>query len=224
MDIPRLAVLFDMDGVLIDSMPVHLESRQRVAQQYGFTPAELSEASLQAGSLKEWYALLQALRPFSQSFADFSNAMLKDLFKLMELKHFQPDPELLAFLRQIRSNGMEVAIGTSAVRRSALHKLAKVELHNEFDIIVTADDVDKHKPFPDVYLKAAELLEVEPHHCVVIDDQAKGIQAGKSAGAKTIGFTKYLQDASSLAAAQPDLLANSFAQLSPAQLRHLINP
>lgn len=217
-----MAILFDMDGVLIDTMTHHTDSFVRVCTALGYSESEARQASSTSNSLKGLYANLQQIRPLGKTFPEFVDITLEDVFRAIEEGGgIQRDPELLPFLHHLREQGIEVAIGTSAVHKSAVRKLAMMELHNEFGIIVTADDVPQHKPFPDVYLKAAELLGIDPSRCIVIDDAAHGILAGKRAGAKTIGFTKYLQDKTVLPEA--DLLADSFAELTYDRLQRLVN-
>jgi HAD superfamily hydrolase (TIGR01509 family) len=216
-----MAVLFDMDGVLIDSTHFHEQSFPVNAVRFGFSEAEARKASAAATTMITFYQELQKIRAFPVSFEEFSDIILERLFTLMTAGGVTSDPELVAFLHTIRQQGVEVAVGTSAMHKSAVRKLAMVELHNEFDIIVTADDVPQHKPFPHVYLEAARRLGVDPHHCVVIDDTDSGLLAGKRAGCKTIGFTKYLTGQAHFEHA--DETANSFAELSYERLRSLLN-
>jgi len=77
---------------------------------------------------------------------------------------------------------MPMAIGTGASRRSAMLQLKELEIDELFDFIVTADDVDRHKPEPDTFLKCAELMNVEPQYCQVFEDGELGMQAAQTAG------------------------------------------
>jgi beta-phosphoglucomutase len=217
----KMAVLFDMDGVLINSLPYHRASFADDAERFGFSLAEARVASDKSTTMIAFYRELQKIRPFDLSFGSFSDSILNGLFQLMEQGDIRPDPELASFLHNIREHSVEVAIGTSAMHKSAVRKLAMVELHNEFDVIVTADDVPQHKPFPHVYIEAARRLGVDPHNCVVIDDTDSGLLAGKRAGCKTIGFTKYTAGEATFAYA--DETAHSFADLSYERLHKLLS-
>ncbi len=77
------------------------------------------------------------------------------------------------------------------MRRSVEGKLALLKLQDSFDAIVTGDDVSNHKPAPDIYLKAASLLGVDPNDCIVIEDNEIGVEAARNAGARVVGFGKY---------------------------------
>ena len=84
---------------------------------------------------------------------------------------------------------MPRAVATSATRRDAVRLIDAVGLTDVFDTIVTADDVDRGKPHPEVYLKAADALGVLPDRCLVFEDAVVGVQAARAAGMRAIGVT-----------------------------------
>lgn len=210
-----------MDGVLTNTVPGSLYARKALASKYGFTPEEMMQNSKPGRSLLDFYRTLQKLRPFDADFDSFADAMLKEMFVYLE-KHKQPaDPQLLHFLAELRRHNIPIAVGTSALRRSAMRKLALVNLQDAFDKIVTANDVDRHKPHPDVYHEAANQLGIESNRCIVVEDAPDGVEAGKAAGMKVIGFSKYITDASKLKKA--DLVVPEFSKLNYQILLQLVN-
>jgi len=214
-------VLFDMDGVLLDSVEASMYSRRKVAHLYGFTPEEMMTHSKPGRSLLDFYQTLQRARPFDVNFQEFSDTILEAVFIYLK-KHIKgTDPALVKFINDLRAHHVPIAVGTSALKRSALRKLALAGLQNTFDVIVTADDVEHHKPHPHIYLKAAEWLQVPPKKCIVIEDAGDGIVSGHAAGMKVVGYAKYVKDASTLREA--DLVVSDFSDLSYQQLTQLLD-
>lgn len=217
---PRLAVLFDMDGVLLDSVEASMYSRRKVAHLYGFTPEEMMTHSKPGRSLFDFYQTLQQVRPFGADFQEFSDTMLDGVFEYLG-KHVKgADPGLINFLGELETHHVPIAVGTSALKRSALRKLALVGLQKTFDVIVTADDAEHHKPHPQIYLEAAKRLQIEPAKCIVIEDAADGVASGHAAGMKVIGYTKYVKNIATLE--QADLLVSDFSELSHQKLTQLL--
>ena len=206
---PPVAILFDMDGVLIDSMRHHIGTFEAVSKQFGFGP---EEAPAHSGALIDMYNQLQKIRPFKADFDEFADTVLAGVFKNLEEAGVKKDPVVHAFIAMLKSHDVPIALGTAAMHRSAVRKLAMVELGEAFEVMVTADDVTTHKPAPDVYIKAAELLGVPRDICIVIDDTAHGLEAGKRAGMKTIGFSKYAPDITKLEGA--DMIVHDFDELT----------
>ena len=217
---PPFAVLFDMDGVLLDTMPASIHARKTLAPTYGFTSEEMKQHSKPGRSLRDFYLTLQKFRPFDADFDSFADSMLKEVFAYLEKHSRDTDPALTTFLKELQAHHIPIAVGTSALKRSAHHKLALVNLKDSFDVIITADDVERHKPHPDIYLEAARHLNVDPSRCVVVEDAVDGIDAGKAAGMKVIGFSKYVTDVENLKKA--DLIVDDFSKLDYQTLQQLV--
>lgn len=215
-----LAVIFDIDGVLINTEPAHTAAHAAVAELYGFTPAEMKATKVRGSSLHDHYHALQQVRPFAATFASFSETVLAALFEQLNIYDQKPDPGLVPLLRALKQQRIPVGVGTSALRQSAKRKLAAVKLEDVFDVLIASDDVERAKPEPDIYLAVARLLKVNPEYCVVIEDAAAGIQAGKAAGMKTIGYTTYTPEPEKLHEA--DLRIHSFNELSVEGLYRLV--
>jgi HAD superfamily hydrolase (TIGR01509 family) len=214
------AVLFDMDGVLINTEPSHDVAHEFIRERYGFSKEEMKQAFGRGGTLRGSYEALQKLRPFGTSFDAFADEMLTEVFKHLETQVNEADPALVAFLKRLHRHLIPIAIGTSALRRSSAHKLAVIKLQDHFDVIVTSEDVTHAKPNPDVYLSAAQKLQMPASKCIVIDDTKKGVAAGKAAGMKVIGFSKYNANLDSFTEA--DTIASGFGELSHERLLGLI--
>lgn len=173
------AVIFDMDGTLIDSMPSHMESWRYVANKHGY-PFDLEwqnslggVSSLRTAELiVERYNLEIAPSLISQDKQEFWEAMAVEPILIRETYDL---------LEQLIGR-KPIAIGTGSDRTHATELLAQTGILVKLDSLVTASDVSNGKPNPDTYLKAADLLNVAPEHCVVFEDTEIGRQAALAAG------------------------------------------
>lgn len=218
---PPFAVLFDMDGVLLDSVEASMYSRRQVANLFGFTPDEMMQHSEPGRSLRDFYDTLQKVRPFTASFKEFSDHVLEAVFAYLKEHVTGGEPALMHFLDELQARHIPIALGTSAIKRSALRKLELAGLGGRFEVMVTADDATRHKPHPEIYQKAANNLGIPPEKCIVIEDAASGIKAGHAAGMKVIGFSKFVKNLDALQ--QADLVVADFSELSYEKLSQLVS-
>jgi len=173
------ALIFDLDGTLSNSLPVHMNTWNKVGEIYGFKfdPQIMFEmtgrATIEfARRVVEQYGLSadpeEIVKLKQQSFWDSAGLL-------------EPVEEIVALVKEY-SGKLPMAVGTGASRKSAEVQLEELGISDYFDAIVTADDVICHKPNPDTFLKCAELLGVEPGKCQVFEDGDLGIEAAKTAG------------------------------------------
>jgi len=156
-----------------------------------------------------------------------SKAYLKGL--LREKEEFYRNeyaPHLVAikgletFLSELKNDGVKMAMATSATVEDIDFILNKVPIRDAFDQIVSSSMVTKPKPNPQIFLKAAELLNVPPERCVVFEDSVAGIKAANAAGMKVVGITTG-NSANDLPPV--DLVIDDYANLTPANLAALFN-
>ena len=213
------AAIFDMDGTLIDNTPYHYKSWQALFKKYG--KDELSRQT--------YYTEISGV-PIMETLkrlfgAGRNSADLKVLLNEKEEFYRQEyAPHLIAikglenFLSELKSNGVKMAMATSATLEDIDFILNKIPIRDDFDEIVNSAMVSKSKPNPDIFLKAAEKLNMPPERCIVFEDSLAGIKAGNSAGMKVVGITTG-HPAHKL---QPvDLVINDYADLTPQKLAGL---
>jgi beta-phosphoglucomutase len=205
----KLAVLFDMDGVIVDTNPAHKIAILQFCSKYD---KQLSDEELAkyiwGRTNKEWIRHL---------FGDISDAQLKayaDEKELLFRKIYEPDIKLLkglkAFLDMLRRNNIPMAVGTSAPRENVDFVFKHTGIKKYFDVVLDESAVTIGKPNPEIYLKAAKALNFDPADCIVIEDSLSGIEAGKRAGCKVIGITTTHSDAE---LSHADLTAADFSEL-----------
>ena len=182
------AVIFDMDGVIVDSEPLHIEADKMVLEEYG---VEISDDILRyyAGvtdaamwkELKEIYNLEHTVDELTEKPAKLK---LK-IFGEKELKMIDGIRELIGLLKK---RGVKVGLASSSHRELIGIVLDKLGIAEFFDVIVSGGDVAESKPAPDIFLKASALLGVGPGDCLAIEDSEQGVKAAKEAGMKCVGY------------------------------------
>lgn len=188
------AVIFDMDGVLIDSVELGFRVRKKLLAQYNVdldTVPDPQHEGHRAASLK---SLLTSIKDHSgvridhDEFAKISRLhMRRDL----EESGISVDSELIEFLKDLQQHTITCAIVSSGQRKGVDIKLEVLGIRQYFSVIVTGNDVNEHKPHPAPYLYALKKLKLPASETIIFEDSLTGIQAAQSANCKVIGFTKY---------------------------------
>jgi len=173
------ALIFDLDGTLSNSLPVHMATWNKVGEVYGFKfdPQIMVEmtgrATIEfAHRIVEQYNL--SVDP--EEIVKLKQQSFRDSAQLLE-----PVREIISVVKKYYGK-LPMAVGTGASRKSTEVQLNELGIAKYFNVIVTANDVTRHKPNPDTFLKCAELMGVTPEKCQVFEDGDLGIEAAKKAG------------------------------------------
>lgn len=179
------AVLWDLDGVIVDSAPLHYEAYRRVLEARGVALSEERFRGELLGLRNEaiLHALLGSLTPEE---ARRLAARKEAVFRRLLRGHVQALPGALRLLRRASRAGLRQAIVSSTPRRNIVVILAELGTAPLLDAIVGEEDAARGKPDPEGFLVAAERLGVPAGACVVIEDAPQGIAAGKAAGMRVI--------------------------------------
>ena len=181
------AVIFDLDGVVADSEPISAEADDIVLAKYGIKKTPEEKMRSFGRTFEDIFGdiLLARKRNIGlQHLKEEKNRVLRKLLK-GRLKPVENSLELVGFLLK---KGFKLALATSSQREKMAMELEELGIEHLFRIKVSGDDVEKGKPDPEIFLKAAELLNVRPGECAVIEDSGFGVRAAKSAGMFSIGF------------------------------------
>jgi mannitol-1-/sugar-/sorbitol-6-phosphatase len=197
------ALLFDMDGVLVDSTPTVARLWRRFALEHGLDPEDVVRRAHGRPSIETVRHYFPTAN-YEEMSREVDRQEMEDLSGVVAL------PGSLELLKRLPPERWNVV--TSAVRALAEVRLRAGGLPVP-ERIVTADDIEKPKPDPDPYLKAASILGFSATRCVVVEDVPAGIRAGKAAGAKVIAFPTTVHR-SELISAGADWILNSCADIS----------
>jgi len=178
------AVLFDMDGLLIDSEPLWLEAETAVMARLGAGWTTADQAQLLGGSLARTvrYLLGKATRPASPE--QVGEWLMTGIAGLVRDRGVPLRPGAGELLAEVTAAGLPHALVTSSERGFMDAVLAGTQLR--FDVLVCADDVSMTKPDPEPYLLAAKLLGADPARCVALEDSPNGVASAQAAGCQVI--------------------------------------
>ena len=181
------AIIFDMDGVLIDSGVWHRAAWRELLAELGEEPSRPDYWRLTIGRPSEEAIPLLLGRPVPDWEAYHLARRKRDHYVRLSRQGMRAVPGVGGFVTELVRRRMPLAVGTSASSYDVDHLLHAVGLLKHFPVVVTADDVTFGKPDPEVYLLAARRLRADPAHCLVFEDSTVGIQAARAAGMRAVG-------------------------------------
>ena len=217
---PR-AVLFDLDGTLVDNMPFHIEAWLAMARSLDVAlTAEHFERDFNGRRNEEIFpALLNRPVP-PEELARLAEQKERH-YRALYTPHLAPLRGARELLERLRAAGLGLAVASSAPRDNRTFVLEGLALRPFFAHVVGAEDVTRGKPAPDLFLAAARALGVEPSTCVVFEDAVNGIRAARAAGMIAVGVTT-LTPGEDLREAGAQWLLPDFASLPPDFARWLL--
>ena len=181
------AVLFDWDGVLIDSSRQHEESWELLAAENGF---KLPNGHFKRGFGMKNEAILSELLAWTNEPAEMLRISLRkeELYReLVTRRGVTALPGSREFLDRLKAAGIPCAIGSSTHRLNIVTCLGMLGMNGYFSAIISAENVRRGKPDPEVFLEAAKALQTPAHHCIVFEDAQVGIEAALRGGMKVVG-------------------------------------
>jgi beta-phosphoglucomutase len=182
------AVVFDMDGVLIDSGAHHRDAWRQLLAEFGVTPApEFWRRTIGRPAEEAVGTLLD--RVLDPGEAAALARRKREHYTRLAARGTQPIPGAPAFVARLAAAGVPRAVATSASRPDVESVLAEIGVRAYFEVVVTADDVRRGKPDPEIYLRAAAGLGRPPATCLVFEDSVVGVHAARGAGMRVIGLT-----------------------------------
>jgi len=184
------AVLFDMDGLLVDTEPLWFETEIEVMARLGAPWTKEDQAALLGGSMERSVAYLLARATVSATPAEVERWLLEGMLSRVEAGRVTVLPGARELLAAVTAAGLPVALVTSSLRRFAAAVLAGAGL--EFPVTVCGEDVIATKPDPAPYLLAAKLLDVDPARCVALEDSANGVASATTAGCLVVAVPSFV--------------------------------
>jgi HAD superfamily hydrolase (TIGR01509 family) len=212
------AVLFDMDGVIVDSEPLWSDAeKQLLARRNLLYSPSLKTAMMgrdargAVGYLMEHYRLAESLGELIEE----RNQLIAELFK----EHLQAIPGALDVVRSVIAAGIMTGLVSSSPQPLVELVLEKLGISGLFDLTLSGDQVVRGKPAPDIYITAAEKLAVKPECCLVIEDAPHGVAAAKDAGMCCLAISTSV---SVVGLAMADKVVSGFEEVDVQLLRDLV--
>jgi len=183
------AFLFDMDGVIVDNHPFHEKAWQAFCQKHGITlTSQQYKAHINGRTVTDVTRYIFQGQTLTEAQVHAYSQEKEALYRQLYHAHLAPTPGLSAFLQLAQAQPLPMAVATSAPTENVTFTLDGLQLRNAFEAVIDSSMISKGKPDPEIYLKAAQALQVPPESCIVFEDAISGIQAGRAAGCKVVGL------------------------------------
>ena len=216
------AVIFDMDGVIIDSQPYHFAVEEKMCRELGIDVSiEESHSFVGMAGAKVWSYLKGkfGLKESIRELMAFENKARIACFSSLE--NLQPIPGVVELLEELKQLDIKTALASSSSVEVIEIFISKLRIKDYFRKIISGDSVEKGKPDPDIFLHTASAIGENPADCVVIEDSANGVKAAKGAGMKCIGFRNENSGDQDLSLA--DMVVDDLREINFQVLRNIQN-
>lgn len=215
----RKGVIFDLDGVLIDTGQFHRQSWYDLAREEDF---EMSDELFYSTFGMQNYQIIPKLvrRDLTAEDIERMSEWKERRYRELISGKLTLQEGARGLIDELKSNGFLLAIGTSAPQANLVFMLEHTGVDDCFDAYVTGEEVSNSKPAPDTFLKAAEKLSLAPGCCLVVEDAVQGVQAGKKAGMRVVAVctTRQREDLE-----EADLIVDSLGELKADDFLKLLN-
>lgn len=204
------AVIFDLDGLIIDSEPLQWKAMNIALEPLGIRITEAEWIEMVGRKTIENLSRLKKKYGFEGSLAEIE-ATKNETYRAIIRQELKPMPGLPHAINVCRMAQLRLGVASSSVRTDIEVILESLKILDMFDAIVSGDQVPEGKPHPAIFLRAAQLLGIEPIHCLVLEDTVYGVVAAKAAGMFCIAIPNRFTSNQDLS--QADLVLESLAQL-----------
>ena len=178
------AILFDLDGVLVNMPDGHYEALNKTLELFGATISEEEHYNYFNGlPSKKKIEELEKQGRLPSGLKEFINRVKQKHTKSVIPKYCAPDYSKIILLEQLKKKGYKLACCSNSIKETLHMMLKSAQLFDHFDLVIGNDEVKKPKPDPEMYLLAFKLLGVKPKECIIVEDSPHGIAAAKASGA-----------------------------------------
>jgi len=181
------AVVFDMDGVLVDTEHLWDEVREALTEEWGGRHTPEAQEAMMGMSSPEWSRYLHEVVGLHEPPEVINAEVVRRMLERYEMD-LPVVPGAVEAVRRLAAAGYRLAVASSSNRELIDAVLRRLELTSVFDVTVSSEEVARGKPAPDVYLETARRLSVEPARCAAIEDSGSGIRAAHAAGMRVIAY------------------------------------
>lgn len=215
------AVIFDMDGVLIDSEPFHLDVNEKIFANLGINLSEDEYHGFIGTTHKDMWTMIKKRYNLPQSVPELVNMQVSGNIEYIKNEEIEPIKikGITDLLSRIARENIKIGIASSSPTEVIELVINKLSISDYFAAITGGEEIKKGKPAPDIFLKAAKRLDVEPSSCIVVEDSRNGVFAAKAAGMKCVAYKNPNSGNQDLSKA--DLIIDSYDSLNVETLRDL---
>lgn len=214
------AVIFDMDGVIVDSEPIQSKSWEKLLHERGITPIFNENGFIhEIGSTGDKsYLKIMKSHNITEDLQTIRKRRREIFVKILQ-ENLTPNPGLIKLLEEIKKKKLKIAVASNRLLEHVYLVLDELHIRTFFDAVIGPRSDLRHKPFPDIYIETAKELGLIPSECIAIEDSDIGIISAKAAGMKTIALTTPHISREKLS--QADSIVDSLDNINPQTLENL---
>lgn len=183
----NFAVIFDMDGVICHTNPFHAIAFRTFFEKRGLSPSDEEFAAHMFGKSNSYILSHFLDRPVAGEELLLLEDEKESLFRSIYESHVSPIEGIISFMDDLVQHNIQLGVATSAPYANLELIMSKVAIREKLRSVLASEDVKKHKPDPEVYLKSAYNLNTDPKNCIVFEDSFSGVSAGLNAGMQVVG-------------------------------------
>jgi len=211
------AVIFDLDGVLIDSEPLHCRADNQVLTELGIDAPENYLDRFAGWTNAAMWEAIKIDYPIAKSIDELTEIQLRIKSDLLQESDLKAIPGIVELLEEIKIMRIPIAVASSSPRQFIDSVVEKIGIEQYFALMLSGEEVEHSKPEPDIFLKVAGLLNVNPSECLVVEDSKSGTTAAKKAGMTCIGYQNVNSGNQDLSKA--DLIVNDIKEIDIRKMR-----
>lgn len=209
------AVIFDMDGVIVDSEHVHNKAEKEAMLKYGVKVSSKELQNYTGMTDEAMFTEFIKEHDLDTTHEEIYNEKEKALLSLLK-ENITPVAGVINLINKLKQAGIKLGVASSSHRKVVGFVLKELGIASLFDTIIAVEDITHGKPDPEIFLKAASKLSTNPEDCLVIEDARSGVEAAKKAGMKCIGYKNPNSGNQDLSKA--DIIVDDFSKIKVKEL------
>lgn len=205
------AVIFDMDGVLINSEPAYLEMNKKMFAEFGIEMDDENYKALVGLPSVPMWTMLKKKYNLKNSVSEFIELEKSRMNEILDSEYMSaPIDGITELLEELKEKNIKLSVASSSAKDNINFVLSKFNIAGYFDFVISGEEVINGKPAPDIFLMVSRIFDTSPPDCYVIEDSANGITAARAAGMHSIGFSNDGTNTQDLSGS--DFILNNFSK------------
>lgn len=212
------AVIFDLDGVLVDTFEGHAMTFNQALKAKGYEEAKREEFGRYYGQTGEEIMRKLMGKPRVDNEVKETLELKRTFYRAAKGAYIKPLPGAKELVSALYGRKVSMAVASSAAHSSIDAALKKIGVTRKITVIISSEDITHSKPHPETFLKAAEALKIHPEDCLVFEDSLHGVVAARAAGMKCVAVATGTAPKEELEKLHPDLIIDTLEQMLPPKL------